>query len=125
MNKTVVTISDYINGYNSFDIPAMTKHLLPSIVFDNIQNDTITMHLEEVEAFATQAEAAKVYFSERKQTPTNLVHYTDRTEVDIAYYGIVAIDLPNGFMKGDLINLNGKSFFYFDGSTIAKIVDIS
>lgn len=125
MTEREIAIKEYISGYNSFDIQAMTKHLSLSITFDNIQNDKITMHIEGIEEFTNQAETAKAYFSERKQTISNFVHYPDRTEVDINYYGILAMDFPNGLTKGDSINLNGKSVFYFDGSSITKIVDIS
>lgn len=77
------------------------------------------------EAFNEQAEKAKQGFSARKQTIRCCTHQNDKTEAEIDYIGILAMDLPNGMKKGDSLRLQGRSIFKFSGDGIVKLTDIS
>lgn len=118
-------ISNYIEGYNRFDVSKMVKDFSDDIVFENIQNNEVSLTLHGIEEFRAQAEAATRYFSEREQKIKSFRHDNDRTEVEIAYFGILAEDLPNGMKKGQELNLNGKSVFEFRKDKIIRLTDIS
>ena len=125
MNNREKIISDYISGYNDFDIEKMIANLDEQVQFENIANGETNMSISGLSAFKKQAEEAKSYFSERTQTIRSFKHMNDRTEVEIDYYAIVAMDFPNGLKIGDELKLQGKSVFTFRDDKIIKITDIS
>ncbi|MCU0389044.1 MAG: nuclear transport factor 2 family protein [Chitinophagaceae bacterium] len=125
MKSREIIIENYIEGYNQFDVDKMVKDFAGEMVFENIQNGEVTMKIEGIENFRLQAEAAKSYFTERKQTIRAFRHFNHGTETDIEYFGILAMDFPNGMKKGQEIVLNGKSVFEFKEDKIIKLTDIS
>jgi ketosteroid isomerase-like protein len=125
MKARETLIASYLEGYNSFDIPKMVQNFSDKIVFENIQNGEISLILNGINEFETQAEVAKSYFSERRQTIKSFEHQVDKTEVEIEYFGVLAIDLPNGMKKGQELELNGKSVFEFENEKIVRLTDIS
>ncbi|TSD64813.1 nuclear transport factor 2 family protein [Inquilinus sp. KBS0705] len=118
-------VREYIEAYNNFDIDGMLINLGPLVKFENIAGGKVNMTLLGLPEFKAQAEQAKNLFSTRKQTITALHYNAQQVEVDIDYYGVLAVDLPNGMKKGDELNLTGKSVFVFEGETITAITDIS
>lgn len=118
-------IKNYIEGYNNFDILKMTKDLSDDIIFENIQNGKVNMTLNGIQEFANQAETAKQYFSERKQTILTVQHKGDQTEIEIDYVGVLATDFPNGLKKGQEIKLKGKSTFEFKDGKVIRLIDES
>lgn len=118
-------ISAYVDGYNSFDVSKMTTHFSEAVVFENIQNNEVTMTLTGLEAFKAQAEAAKTYFAKRQQTITAFKHEAGKSEIEVDYYGVLAVDLPNGMKKGQEIRLRGRSIFEFKDDKIIRLTDIS
>ena len=125
MTARVNIINNYIDGYNQFDIEKMVADLDDNIVFENIQNNEISLSLKGLTAFKEQAETAKTYFTKRTQTVKSFKHFDNNTEVEIAYKAILAMDFPNGLKKGQELKLSGKSVFDFEKNTIIKLSDIS
>jgi hypothetical protein len=118
-------ITNYIDGYNQFDIDKMVANFDNDIVFENIQNDEINMSVKGLTAFKQQAEQANTYFTTRTQTITSFKHLENNSEIEIDYFAILNIDLPDGLKKGQELNLKGKSIFYFMDERIIKLIDIS
>ena len=118
-------IENYVQAYNSFKIEGMLKDLDPSVIFENISNGKVDLATDGVVAFKEQAEAAKSYFTKRKQTITNWVFADRVVTVDIQYEAVLAMDFPNGLKKGDSLQLSGRSVFYFKDGKINKIQDKS
>lgn len=118
-------IKNYIDAYNSFDVSKMIMDFSDEIVFENIQNTEVTMTLNGLDEFKAQAETAKSYFSERRQTIKSFRHEAEKSEIEIEYYGVLAMDFPNGMKEKDEINLNGKSIFEFKNNKIIRLTDIS
>jgi ketosteroid isomerase-like protein len=118
-------IERYIGAYNNFDVDGMLAGLHNDVVFKNITNGEINLQTDGIEAFRSQAEQAKAFFSERTQTITSIRFGESQTEVDIDYIAILAIDLPNGMKIGDKLELKGKSIFRFSDGKIIDIQDIS
>lgn len=118
-------ISDYIDGYNTFDIDKMVANLDENIKFENITNGETNMSLKGLASFRAQAEQAKAFFSTRRQTINSYQHQEYETEIQIDYYAVLAVDLPNGLKKGNELKLKGKSIFKFSGDKIIELTDIS
>lgn len=118
-------IKNYIDGYNQFDIEKMIRDFDENVIFENIRNGEVDMSLSGIEAFEQQAEQAKTYFIKRSQTIKSFNHLEKESEVEIEYHAILDLDFPNGFKKGQELNLKGKSIFKFSGNRIIKLTDIS
>ena len=118
-------IENYINAYNNFDVEGMIKDLHDEVVFQNVSNGEVDLTTEGIELFQVQANSAKSFFSERKQSIEAWTFEGDCVKIEISYFGILAIDLPNGMKSGDTLQLAGHSAFQFEGEKIVRIVDES
>lgn len=118
-------IENYIDGYNQFDIDKMVADFGNNIVFENIQNGETNMSLNGLNEFRQQDEQVKTYFTERTQSIKSFNHFDNRSEIEIGYRAILAMDFPNGLKKGQELNLLGKSIFEFEGDKIIRLTDIS
>ncbi|SHL80520.1 nuclear transport factor 2 family protein [Flavobacterium chilense] len=118
-------IQNYIDGYNEFDTDKMIADFGDEIVFENIQNSEVNMTLTGLNEFKEQAEKAKSYFSKRSQVITVFNHFESKTEIEIAYCAVLAMDFPNGMKRGQELNLKGKSVFEFLDNKIIKLSDVS
>lgn len=125
MTEREKIIANYIDGYNQFDIDKMIADFDDNIIFQNISNGETNMSLQGISSFKLQAEQAIDFFSTRTQSIQSFKHNNNETEVDIAYYGILAMELPDGRKKGDEVSLKGRSVFTFNGNKIIKLTDIS
>ncbi len=118
-------IRAYVSAYNGFDIEKMVEDLDDSIIFENIQNNTVLLRLDGIAAFKEQAKGAASFFMERNQKISLINHRVEFTEVEINYSAILAADLGN-LKAGTRIQLKGKSIFQFnDRNKIIAIRDIS
>ncbi len=124
MNRETI-IQKYIDAYNNFDVEGMVTNLASTVKFVNISDDVINMSITGLEEFKHQAEQAKAYFSERKQSIISFTHNNDQTNIEIDYEAVLAVDFPNGLKKGEKLNLKGRSIFEFYENTITAITDIS
>lgn len=118
-------ITNYVEAYNAFDVDGMLTHLHPDVHFENISADEVNLTTEGVREFAAQAEAAKAYFKKRRQTITAWSFEEDKVTINIDYFGLLAIDLPNGMKAGDTLEMQGQSTFGFSGGKIIEIIDRS
>lgn len=118
-------IKNYVDGYNQFDIDKMVADFDDHIIFENIQNNEINMSLAGLPAFREQAVRATTYFTTRKQKIQSFKHFDKKTEIEIDYYAILAIDFPNGMKSGQELNLKGKSIFEFSKNKVVKLTDIN
>lgn len=118
-------IRNYVAGYNDFDLNKMVQDLDGNIVFENISNGDTNVRLMGLSSFMDQAEQAATVFSERKQTIKSFTHHDDDTEVELDYYAVLAVDLPDGLKAGEELRLQGRSIFTFAGNKIVQLTDIS
>ncbi|MBL7977753.1 MAG: nuclear transport factor 2 family protein [Bacteroidetes Order II. Incertae sedis bacterium] len=124
-NQRKKIIQNYLDGYNNFDIDKMTIDFSDEIVFQNMQNGKVNMTLYGIAEFKQQAEQTKSYFESREQKMTFISHSDDKTEIEIEYSAVLAIDFSNGLKKGEKIVLKGISIFMFKDNKIMQITDIS
>ena len=118
-------IKNYIAGYNTFDIDKMVADFDENVVFENIQNGETNMSLTGLTEFKQQAEQAKTYFTKRTQIIKSFSHLDNVTEIEIDYYAILGMDIPDGLKCGQELILKGKSIFKFLGDKVIKLTDIS
>ncbi|MBT1705226.1 hypothetical protein [Chryseosolibacter indicus] len=78
-----------------------------------------------MKAFRQQAELAKNYFTIRQQTIKSFNHFDNKTEIEVNYSAVLAMDFPNGLKSGQELNLTGRSIFEFKGEKIIKLTDIN
>lgn len=125
MTQREQIINNYITAYNNFDIDGMMADFDDAIRFENISNGKVDRALVGRAAFKELAEQSKRLLSERRQTIKSFVHEADQTTIQIDYFAVLAIDLPNGLKKGAELQLSGVSVFKFDGNKIVALSDIS
>ncbi|MCF0051857.1 nuclear transport factor 2 family protein [Dyadobacter chenwenxiniae] len=125
MKDREIIITNYVTAYNNFDVDGMVADFDENIVFENMVNDEVTMELNGIEEFRNQAEQAVDLFSSRQQTINKFIHNENWSEIEIEYYAVLAMDLPNGLKKGDELDMVGKSVFEFSENKIVRLTDIS
>ncbi|WP_262249106.1 nuclear transport factor 2 family protein [Parapedobacter soli] len=126
LNERATIIYQYVKAYNEQDVPGMLAHMADAVVFDNCENNLVTLHLEGIDEFRKQAIDALTYFTERRQRILSLTHKPNATEITVAYEAIVGVDLPDGIKEGDKIQLTGRSVFEFSPTgKISKLTDYS
>lgn len=118
-------IENYLDAYNCFKLENMLACLHPEVIFENIEKGEVTLRLEGKVAFETQAAQTLEWFMERSQHVTACYFQNDRAVVDVDYFAITAIELPNGVKPGTVFQLAGQSIFTFRDELIASITDIS
>jgi hypothetical protein len=125
-NQEIQNVIDtYIEAYNSFDIERMISVLHPDIDFKNFTNGEMDLHLEGKEAFRAQANKAATFFSQRKQTVTDMMITLETAEVAVDYFAVLAVDLPNGLLAGQSLDMKGTSTFSFKDQLIINMEDRS
>lgn len=122
-NKAI--IRKYIVAYNSYDIESMMALLHEEVVFRNFSNGEMDAETVGIQAFRDLAEKSAEIFSSRSQTVTDINIVDEKTEVQIEYEAILAVDLPNGLKAGEKIQLQGKSVFGILEGKISLIEDYS
>ncbi|RPD44451.1 nuclear transport factor 2 family protein [Paracnuella aquatica] len=125
MTHRETIIQNYIDGYNIFSVDQMVAHFAEGIQFENIQDGKITLSLTGIDAFKEQAERAKNFFTNRRQTITSFKHSEAETRIAVDYTAVLAMDFPNGLKKDQQLNLTGTSVFEFAGDRIVKLTDVS
>lgn len=118
-------ITNYLEAYNLFDTERMVLDFDRNIIFENISKGEVNMTLNGIEAFIEQAKTAAALFFSRTQTVRDYQHRENETEITIDYQAVLAMDLPNGMIKGEELNMQGRSIFKFSGNKIIALTDIS
>ncbi|MGJ1388944.1 nuclear transport factor 2 family protein [Sphingobacterium spiritivorum] len=118
-------IRNYVEAYNQLDIAGMLADLDDEIRFVNITDGEINLSLLGRRAFWDQAVQAAELFSERKQEILAVQHSPEETEIEINYSAKLAVDLPNGYERGQVISMKGRSIFRFGTDKIISLTDIS
>ncbi|EFK59871.1 nuclear transport factor 2 family protein [Sphingobacterium spiritivorum] len=118
-------IRNYVEAYNQLDIAGMLADLDDEIRFVNITDGEINLSLLGRRAFWDQAVQAAELFSERKQEILAVQHSPEQTEIEIDYSAKLAVDLPNGYERGQVISMKGRSIFRFGTDKIISLTDIS
>jgi len=120
-----ITIENYIESYNDFNIERMLRDLDDDIIFRNISGGILNLETKGITEFKAQAELVKHFFSHREQKVIDLKFSENEIEAEIFYRAVAASDLPNGLQTGEKIELRGKSIFRFVNDKIVQIEDIS
>lgn len=123
--EQITAIQRYITAYNAFDVDAMAALLHPDVIFKNVAGGQVNAQAVGIEQFRQLANDSKKMFSSRQQTATGFKFGSDSVRVDIAYEGVLAVDLPNGMKAGETLRLSGWSAFSFRDGKIFLISDFS
>lgn len=118
-------IDSFIEAYNSFDVDRMVSLMHPECSFRNVSAGVVNASAEGIPQFRELAESSKAIFSSRHQTITGYREEAGVINVDIAYEGILSVDLPNGLKAGQILRLTGGSVYELRDGLIYKLTDYS
>ncbi len=118
-------IDEYIQDYNNFNIDGIIKNLHRDMVFKNIAGDEVTLELNGKIAFKNQIEQAFGLFKKREMQIIEQKFDGDAVENRIDFKGVLAVDIPDGPKKYDLIKLTYNTTFRFKEGKIISIEDIN
>jgi len=118
-------VNQYIDSYNKFDIDGMTRNLHRDMVFKNIAGDEETIRLDGKHAFKSQIEQAFNLFEKREMIILEQKIGDDVVENKVDFKGVLAVDVPDGPKKHDLIKIQYKTVFKFKNGRIISIEDIN
>ena len=85
----------------------------------------VTLELNGKIAFKNQVEHAFNLFKKREMKILEQKFGDDMVENKIDFKGVLAVDIPDGPKKYDLIKLQSKSIFKFKDGKIISIEDIT
>ena len=118
-------IENYLEAYNLFEVGDMLACLHPDVAFENVSDGVVTHQTEGKAAFEVQANQATTLFMERNQHMLAFRFQNDHAEADIQFFAITAVDWPDSWKAGTILELTGQSVFTFRDSLIASIRDIN
>lgn len=118
-------IRRYLDAYNGFDVDALVACLTDDVVFENVSDGQTNARTQGRAAFEGLARQGASAFSAREQRVTNCVAAGMRAALRVSYHATVAADLPNGWTAGQVLALEGTSFFVLRDGLIAEVVDVS
>lgn len=118
-------IGRYLAAYNAFDVDGMLALLSPAVCFENHAGSELTASTHGLAEFRRLAQKSAALFSEREQRITALQFHDGVATADIAYRGRLATHAPGGPPAGTVLELQGRSEFWFRHGRIARIVDRS
>jgi hypothetical protein len=118
-------IESFIEAYNRFDVDRMVSFMHPECSFRNVSAGVVNASTEGIQQFRELAESSKAIFSSRCQTIMGYSEEADAITVDIAYEGVLSVDLPNGLKAGQTLRLTGRSVYELRDGLIYKLTDYS
>lgn len=121
----IAIVRAYVNAYNAFDIDGMLKNLDEHIAFENYSSGTLTIIIDGIENFEIQARGIAKSFESREQQIIEISAIEEDAIIKIKYIAVLAMDLSEKLKKGDTIEMEGSSTFFFNMDKIIKIIDVS
>ncbi|WP_424976511.1 nuclear transport factor 2 family protein [Dinoroseobacter sp. S124A] len=125
MTRLPDVIHTYLDAYNRKDVEAMLACLAQEVTFQNISDGVITAVTAGRAAFETLARAGAEAFRSRSQRVRHAITVADTTLVEIDYRAEVAMDLPNGWVAGQVLSFQGASAFRVRDDKIISMIDQS
>jgi hypothetical protein len=120
-----ILVDRYIDAYNRKSIDEMLMTVHADVEFKNIAGGVVNASTVGVSELRALAEQSLPIFSERHQKIESFELQGSLALASISYRAVVALDLPNGLKKGQVVSLSGRSEFEFRDGAISKITDIS
>lgn len=118
-------VDQYIDSYNKFDLEGMVRNLHKDMIFKNIANDEVTLRLDGKIAFKNQINQAFNLFEKREMKILEQKIGDNIVENKVDFKGVLAVDIPDGPKKNELIKLQYKTVFKFKNGRIISIEDIN
>ncbi|MBI5680611.1 MAG: nuclear transport factor 2 family protein [Methanobacterium sp.] len=124
--KLMKRITDqYIKSFNEFDVEGMLKNIHRDVVFKNIAGEEVTVELNGKIAFKNQIDQPVELFEKREMKIIEQKFGDDMVENHVDFKGVLAVDIPDGPKKHDLIRLQYTTIFKFKEGKIISIEDIN
>ncbi len=124
-DKKRALIEDFLDAYNRLDVGKMMESVHPEIEFKNVSRGEVDAIASGLKDFRALAEQSAQLFSSRTQTATKLELDNEGASVEIAFTGVLAIDMPNGMKAGETLQITGRSEYMFRDEKIYQLTDYS
>jgi hypothetical protein len=124
-SQTRALIETFIRAYYDFDVDTMVSLMHAECSFRDVSGGQVNASADGLAQFRELAERSKALFSSRRQTITGYREQGDTVTVDIAYEGILKVDLPNGLKAGQPLQLTGRSVYELQDGLIFRLIDYS
>jgi ketosteroid isomerase-like protein len=118
-------VERYLAAYAALDVDAMLSTVTEDVVFENLSNASPPLKTEGKAQLEALARQSVTLFSARKQTVIEAVVDGARVALRVSFEAVVAQDLPNGWKRGQALELIGASFIELRAERISRIVDLS
>lgn len=123
MTPITQLITRYISCYNSRDIDGMLECVTEDVVFENISNTGQSMKFEGRAAMGEIAYLSGNAFTYRRQKVLNLIENGTHASAEVLFEAKAAVDLPTGAKAGEMVRLQGASFFKLRDGLLCRIAD--
>lgn len=124
--KLMKRITDeYVKSFNEFDVDGMLRNIHRDVVFKNIAGEEVTVELNGRIAFKNQINQPVELFEKREMEIIGQKFGEDMVENHVAFKGVLAVDIPDGPKKHELIKLQYTTIFKFKEGKIISIEDIN
>ncbi len=120
-NETV--IEDYLRRYNLKDIDGMVDLFSEDAVFESISSASGIISIKGKENLRRLAFRSAEVFKVRRQTPVTRVFGRDNAAIEVNYWCVLAVDLPDGKKTGEEVEFRGASFFEIHEGLITRLTD--
>lgn len=118
-------VDQYIDAYNRKDVDGMLMGVHPLVDFKNVSAGVVNASTHGIAELRSLARQSVALFSERHQRIESFELHGPVAVATIAFRAVVAVDLPNGLKKGQVLEFSGRSEFKFHEGKISSITDIS
>lgn len=125
MTNIQLLIERYVDCYNRMDFDAMLECVADDVVFENISNHGESMCLQGKDAMRQVAELGMQAFSYRRQAIAKLICGDGSAAAEVRFTGTAALDLPNGVLRGETVEVRGVTIFEIRNGLLSRIADYS
>jgi ketosteroid isomerase-like protein len=120
-NESIV--EDYIRRYNLKDIDGMVALFSQDAVYESISSASAIISIQGKETLRRFASSSAEIFKVRRQTPVTRVFDGDNAAMEVKYWCVLAVDLPDGKKAGEEVEFRGASFFGIHDGLITRLTD--
>ena len=124
-SKIKEIIQEYFDAYNNFDIETMVSLLTEDVIFKNTSQGKVILEITGKKSYKRQAKSAVPLFEKREMSINELIYNEDSVDVRLKFKGILGIDVPEDYKKGDKIEMDGRTILKFRDNKIFYIEDIN
>lgn len=125
LDRAPAIVQAYVAAYNAMDVPALVATVAEDVMFRGYGRDgEMTASAYGRDEFETLSAENAALFRSRRQNITGCVAAGPLAALDIAFEGVLAVDLGAAGGVGDVLRLTGAAFFEIRDGAITRLTDV-